>query len=116
MTIIQEYALSKNIYLPDNENLNDFEIVLECLKNEYGFIAPIFDGMSKAEIITLNINVDNFVLHHAYLKTIDERKPEQPEIIGIIVQHEDKYRLIDGHHRFIWALNNREKANFILVS
>lgn len=115
MTIIRDYALSKNVTL-NNSELSDYEIILECLKNEYGFIAPVFNNMGKAEVISLDVNVDNFALHHAYLKTIDERKPKQPEIIGIVVKHENKYRLIDGHHRFIWALNHKNKADFILVS
>lgn len=115
MTIIYDYALSKGTII-NKHNLDDFEIILECLKNEYGFVAPVFNNMNKAEVISLDVNIDNFVLHHAYLKTINEREPQQPEIIGIVVKHEDKYRLIDGHHRFMWALKHKNKADFILVS
>lgn len=113
MSLIQDYVKSKGTEI--NSYTDDFSSLMLCLKDEYGFVAPVFKDFSEATVVELPVNLELFSVHSKYLERVDERIPTTPEIIGIVVQHESTYRLIDGYHRFKWALNNREKGLFILV-
>lgn len=112
-TTIGEYVKSKGVKV--TPQTDDFNSLMLCLKEEYGFIAPVFRNTSQTSVVKLQIDLDIFAVHKAYLDRVDERIPTTPEIIGIVVKHETKYRLIDGYHRFKWALNNRTEGLFILV-
>lgn len=111
--IFKEYAKNKQVEIDKKDT--DYEIVMKCLIKEYGFIAPVFKDTDTAEIIEIGMDDKNFALHKRYLETVEPIEPVEPEIIGIVVKSGNRYRLIDGHHRFKWASKYREKASFIFI-
>lgn len=113
MSIIQQYAKSKGV---KEIAYNDLDNVIGCFMLEYGYVAPVVDSKTHARVISCDIDIKNFFLHTKYLESVEPREPKTPEIIGILVEHKDGYRLIDGYHRFKWALDNRTTANFILLT
>lgn len=111
---IKEYAVQKGADI--SEDTTDFTALMAALKTEYGFIAPVFKGMDSASLIELKIAEEAFGLHRTYLERVDPREPDGNRIVGIVVNHTHGYRLIDGYHRFKWAITNRvESSTFILV-
>jgi len=101
---------------------SDIEKILFVLNEEYGFIADILKKAKKASI--KNISMDDIKMGNMeyHLKLRKGKCPyyskddEYTLPVAVCVPDGDKYRIVDGYHRYATAMQeNRKKVDIILL-
>ena len=96
---------------------SDFEKIQYCLKLEYGYLIDCVQSASKTYITEASI--DEIILPQMeYFKKVDKDVIEEYKNrnlpIAVCFKHGDKYKLIDGYHRFV-ANKDRNEVNIIVL-
>lgn len=112
---IDSYVRSKGTDTPLVGHLG----VLACIEDEYGHLLPELLNIKSAKMRTYPITdlSRQLILNHKYLDQINPREPiGDPPVCGILLERSNIFRLVDGYHRYKWALENGEDAaNFIVL-
>lgn len=118
----------EGVYFEDEEKIfnaynellalgSDFEKIQYCLKLEYGYLIDCVQSASKTYITEASI--DEIILPQMeYFKKVDKDVIEEYKNrnlpIAVCIKHGDKYRLIDGYHRFV-VNKDRNEVNIIVL-
>lgn len=82
------------------ENLSLKDLIDTVLIEEYKYLLP---SIKQCKYVSLqSINVNDIIVQKCYfdkVKEVDFYNQDYHKPRGIYLKHEDKYRLIDGHHR-----------------
>lgn len=85
---------------------NNLEKILHSLENEYGFILDELKDCKNVEIKKIKLE-EVFIPNVGYAKKINQKYVDQYELYNfpraICILENEKYRLIDGYHRFAAA-------------
>lgn len=110
----------EKIFTTYNELLSlnsDLEKIQYCLKLEYGYLLDCVESVTSASIIEVSPSTI-CTPQMEYFKKVDkdviEEYKDRDLPIAVCVRHGDKYRLIDGYHRFV-ANKDREKVDIIIL-
>lgn len=101
--------------------LSDIDKVKACLKEEYGYILPQIQPMNTATIIKVPTN-SILMAAENYIRRLEKEYVDQYDTFrlprGIVLKEgKDQYRLLDGYHRCMSALNqNLNKVKVIELS
>jgi hypothetical protein len=108
----EQFLLDIDYICNSQSNKNKIEKTLEL---EYGYITNILDGIKNYDIRT--INTKSIELSREYIKKInrDNIYADYDLPIGICVKVGNKYRLVDGYHRFVTNCN-KDKIKIIVGS
>lgn len=116
------------VYFEDEEKIFDayYELlelntVLEkiqyCLKLEYGYLIDCVESATSADIIKVSPNDIRLPQREYFIKVDKNVIAEYKNIhlpIAVCMRDEDKYRLVDGYHRFV-ANKDREEIDIIVL-
>jgi hypothetical protein len=87
------------------------------LKLEYGYLLDCVESVASVSIIEVSPNAI-CTPQMEYFKKVDkdviEEYKDRNLPIAVCVKHGDKYRLIDGYHRFV-ANKDREVVNIVVL-
>ena len=93
------------------------EKIQYCLKLEYGYLIDCVESATSASIVEVTPNSIRPPQKEYFVKidknVIEEYKDSYLPI-AVCVRDADKYRLIDGYHRFV-ANKDRESVNIIVL-
>jgi hypothetical protein len=86
------------------EPLSDSDRVKHVLELEYNYLLDVFDG--KNTVFIKEIDVNDIILNREYFKKLCDHNiygGSYNGIRGVVVSSGEKYRLLDGYHRFFMA-------------
>lgn len=93
------------------------EKIKYCLQKEYGYLIDCVESASSASIIEVSPN-NIRPPQTEYLKKVDYKVIEEYKDrglpIAVCIRDGDKYRLIDGYHRFV-ANKDRENVDIVVL-
>lgn len=101
-------------------NSIDLETILEkvkyCLNLEYGYLIDCVKSATSASIIEVSID-DIRIPQMEYFRKIDKEVVEDYKNrdlpVAVCVKNGDKYRLIDGYHRYV---ANKDKERVYIIA
>lgn len=95
----------------------DLEKVWYCLMLEYGYLLETVESAKCANVVDVSSR-DIHLPQFEYLKKVDreviEAYKNRKLPIAVCIKDDDKYRLIDGYHRFVANKNNEEVSIIVL--
>lgn len=95
----------------------DLEKIKYCLKLEYNYLLDCVEAVDYADIITVSTNDIRLPQTEYFIKlsnnVIEEYKNRKLPV-AVCIRDGDKYRLIDGYHRFV-ANKDREQVDIIAL-
>lgn len=100
--------------------MSDCDKVKNCLIDEYGFLLPELNSLTSANIQTVELK--NVILpNRDYSRKIDKKYIDQYNDYklprAICIKENSKFRLIDGYHRILSAINQKfENVQIIVLS
>ena len=93
------------------------EKIQYCLKREYGYLIDCVRNATDATIIEVSPD-DIYPPQREYFIKVDKNVIEEYKNrklpIAVCVRDGDKYRLVDGYHRFV-ANKDREKVDIVVL-
>lgn len=96
---------------------SDLAKIQYCLKLEYGYLLDCVESATSVSIIEVSPNAI-CTPQMEYFKKVDkdviEEYKDRNLPIAVCVKHGDKYRLIDGYHRFV-ANKDREVVDIVIL-
>lgn len=95
----------------------DLERIQYCLKKEYGYLIDCVKSATRAVIIEVSPDDIRIPQTEYFIKVNKNVIEEYKDInlpIAVCVRDGDRYRLIDGYHRFV-ANKDREKVDIIVL-
>lgn len=96
---------------------SDIEKIQYCLKLEYGYLLDCVESVTSVSIIEVSPSVI-CTPQMEYFKKVDKNVIEEYKDrnlpMAVCVKHGDKYRLIDGYHRFV-ANKDREVVDIVVL-
>ena len=88
---------------------NDIDIIKYLLNVEYGYILPVLEKKTNAEIITININDIISMNDHYFRKVNQDDKSIYKDYKlprSVCIHSYNGYRIIDGYNRYSAAIQN----------
>lgn len=96
---------------------SDLEKILHCLKLEYGYLLDCMKDVSSTYIAEVSVN-EIILPQMEYFKKVDKNIIEEYKNrdlpIAVCIRYGDKFRLIDGYHRFV-ANKDMERVSIIVL-
>jgi hypothetical protein len=99
---------------------DDIDIIKYLLNVEYGYILPILENTTNAQILTINTN-EITSMNDTYYKKVKQQDQsiykDYPLPRSICINHNNGYRILDGYNRYSAAIqNNLSKIDIVLLS
>ena len=95
----------------------DLEKIKYCLKLEYNYLIDCVEAVDYADIITVSTNNIRLPQTEYFIKlsnnVIEEYKNRKLPV-AVCIRDGDKYRLIDGYHRFV-ANKDRDRIDIVVL-
>ncbi len=109
---VKTYCITKGVINPEGSAL---QMLLQQLEEEYGPLPSFCQHFSKVTIIS--VSPWDLIKNENLIRRVEGRYFPEPDFIGgIVVEHSQGYRLLDGYHR-VKGLCEAEvlKADFLLL-
>lgn len=114
----QIHDIISNLYTI--KSLSQIEQILYILNLEYGYILPILQDKTTAEIISISPNEITSMNDHYFKKVNTQDQSIYNNYTlprAVCINSHNSYRIIDGYHRTASAIhNNLSKIDIILLS
>jgi hypothetical protein len=95
----------------------DLEKIQYCLRLEYNYLIKLVEHATSASVVEV-FTSDIFPAQNEYFvklsKNVIEKYKDRNLPIAVCVRDGNKYRLIDGYHRFV-ANQDKEKVDIIIL-
>ena len=95
----------------------DIEKIKYCLRLEYGYLIDCVENASSVNIITVSPN-EIYTPQMEYFRRVDKNVIDEYKDrylpIAVCIKDGDKYKLVDGYHRFV-ANKDSDEVNIIAL-